>query len=225
VATYVLVHGAFTGSWIWDRVIPLLRQAGHTVIAPDLPGHGQNLRTGSEAVTLQDYTGCVVEVLDNQRRPVILAGHSLGGLTISQAAEYRPHKVRKLVYLCAFLLKNGQCAFTPEAPALKVLSFSDQALKDINYGDCTDEDFNFIKSRLVPMPERPGLTPLSLSAENFGRVPRVYITCLLDRAILPEKQREMYTALPCEKVIEMNTSHSPMISAPADLARHLISLA
>ena len=59
---------------------------------------------------------------------------------------------------------------------------------------------------------------------NFGRVPRVYIECALDNAVAPEFAREMYTALPCAEVIEMQTGHSPFLSAPEELARILDGL-
>ena len=65
---------------------------------------------------------------------------------------------------------------------------------------------------------------MSTSKKNFGSVRRMYIACLQDKAIIPEFQKKMYTELPCEKVIAMNTSHSPFLSAPRELANHLIFL-
>ena len=66
---------------------------------------------------------------------------------------------------------------------------------------------------------------MRISDENFGRVPRVYIECSLDNAVAPEFAREMYTALPCAEVITMQTGHSPFVSAPDELTRHLDALA
>jgi pimeloyl-ACP methyl ester carboxylesterase len=66
---------------------------------------------------------------------------------------------------------------------------------------------------------------VTTTAANFGRVPRVYIECLQDRTIGPAAQKQMYTALPCEKVITLNTSHNPYLSAPESLANHLLALA
>ncbi|MFH1490798.1 MAG: alpha/beta hydrolase, partial [Pseudomonadota bacterium] len=60
--------------------------------------------------------------------------------------------------------------------------------------------------------------------ENFGRVPRVYMTALFDRAVTPEMQKKMFTALPCQQVMSLNTGHSPFFSAPGELVRHLTSL-
>ena len=80
------------------------------------------------------------------------------------------------------------------------------------------------KSLLVSQAAAPLATPVSTTPDNFGRVPRIYIPCLSDRAITPPFQEKMYSNLPCEKVITMNTSHSPFLSAHEELAGHLLSL-
>src|SRR5215472_7271788 len=104
--TLVLVHGGGHGAWAWDKVVPLLHEQGHRVIAPNLPGHGDGRPIGHQ--TLATYTQRIIEYLDDEPEPVILVGHSMGGLTISQVAEERPDKISALVYLAAFLLGNGQ---------------------------------------------------------------------------------------------------------------------
>src|SRR5215471_8421479 len=107
MSRYILVHGAWHGRWCWDQVVPLLRQAGHQVETLDLPGHGQD-RTPILEVTLAAYTKRVCETLDAQAEPVILVGHSMGGIVITQVAEERPEKIQTLVYLTAFLVQNGE---------------------------------------------------------------------------------------------------------------------
>jgi hypothetical protein len=79
------------------------------------------------------------------------------------------------------------------------------------------------KSLLVPQGAAPLAVPLRTSEERFGRIPRVYIECLRDRAISPSFQKDMYTAVPCRNVISMDTSHSPFFSAPEELVAHLTS--
>ena len=110
MSTYVLVHGAWHGSWCWEKVVPLLKQAGHQVEPLDLPGHGQD-KTPICEITLAAYTKRVCETLDAQAEPVILVGHSMGGIVITQIAEERPEKIQRLVYLTARLLQNGQSLF------------------------------------------------------------------------------------------------------------------
>ena len=237
MGTYVLIHGAWHGAWCWKKVIPLVEKEGHKVLAPDLPGHGKDKRPIAD-ITLQAYTDRVCQILDEQSDPVTLVGHSMGGAVITQTAEYRPDKISKLVYVTALLLQNGEFLLQhaePDTGALvlpNLIMSEDQsyatikkeALKEVFYADCSDEDVEFAKSRLVPQAAAPFATPVSTTEENFGRVPRVYITCLRDKAISPSIQEKLYKALPCEKVISMDTSHSPFFSAPEELAKHLLSV-
>lgn len=236
MSIYILVHGAWHGSWCWNKVANILEQAGHKVIAPDLPSHGDD-RTPISEVTLQSYSDRVCEVVKVQIEPVILVGHSMGGIVISQAAEQCPDKIEKLVYLCAFLLKNGESALKmePDLDSLLLpniimsedrsyITIKDEFVKDIFYGDCSAEDVRKFKSQLVPEAITPANTPLCITAWNFGRLQRVYIECLQDRAISISFQREMQAVLPCQQVITMDTSHSPFFSNPEALATHLISL-
>lgn len=237
MSTFVLVHGAWHGSWCWDKIIPLLRKEGHKVEAPDLPGHGRD-KTPIPEISLQAYTDHVCQILDAQPEPVILVGHSMGGVVITQAAEYRPEKIKILVFLTAFLPQNGESLLQlaggdTEALVLPNLIMAedqsyatvrDESIKEAFYGDCSDEDVKRAKSLLVPQAAAPFATPVNTSKERFGSVRRVYISCLRDKAISPALQEKMYKALPCEKVISMDTSHSPFFSAPEGLVGHLLSL-
>ena len=82
-------------------------------------------------------------------------------------------------------------------------------------------------ARLLLQPEAmaPLGTPIHTTPENFGRIPRVYIECLRDNAVTPAFQKEMYSVVPCQRVISMETDHSPFFSEPEELVSHLISIA
>jgi pimeloyl-ACP methyl ester carboxylesterase len=237
VGTYVLIHGAWHGSWCWDKIVPLLEMRGHKAVAPDLPGHGTDKSPVSE-VSLQAYVDRVVKILDAQSEPVVLVGHSMGGIVISQAAEYRPEKVKTLAYLSAFLLRDGESLLQiaqedEDALVLPNLvmaddqssaTVKDEALGEAFYGGCSVEDVARAKSLLVPQAAAPFATPVHTTTENFGRVPRIYIECRRDRAISPSAQKRMYTALPCQRVVSMDTSHSPFFSASEELLAHLTAI-
>ena len=88
MTTFVLVHGASHGSWCWDKVVPLLEAQGHQAVAVDLPGNTYcEFDIPAAQVNLDTYANHVCRVLDRLGEPVVLVGHSLGGLTITQAAE------------------------------------------------------------------------------------------------------------------------------------------
>lgn len=243
MTTFVLVHGASHGSWCWDKVVPLLEAQGHDAIAVDLPGNTYGeFDVPANQVTLDTYVKHVCKVLDQLDEPVVLVGHSLGGLTITQAAEYRPDKIRSLVYLTALLLESGQ-ASRPVASRdpqdvrrglerdswtvsldLATVLFHEDSLRSRFYNDCSDDDFVWAKSMLVPQPSGPMMDPLQTTAGNFGRVPKVYIECVLDGAISHDHQKRMQTKVPCDRSIAINTGHSPFLSAPQELAGHLVSI-
>jgi hypothetical protein len=143
--------------------------------------------------------------------------------------------VRGLVYLAAFLLPTG--VSPPEVmrtdtesglnAALVVdrqrgtVSVRPAALRDVFYGDCSDEDVAWAVARVVPEPLRPPMTPPAPATSATpapNAVPRFYIETLEDRALGPAAQRRMYTALPCRKVYSLATSHSPFLAAPRELA-------
>jgi pimeloyl-ACP methyl ester carboxylesterase len=237
MSTYVLIHGSWHGAWCWYKIIPLLEQAGHKAIALDLPGHGRDW-TAARDVSMQSYVESVCNILDAQPEPVILVGHSRGGIVISQAAEHRPEKIRTLVYLAAFLIPNGEAMLPTALSDTESLIVSNlvvneeqgyymlkaEAFREALYADCSEEDVALATALLTPEPNAPVAMPMHITQEHFGRIPRMYIETLRDRGVSPSLQKKMYTALPCQMVMSMETSHSPFFSAPQELVRHLTSL-
>ena len=187
-------------------------------------------------LSMQDYADRVVRRVGEQAELVILVGHSIGGIVVSLVAEARTDRVRKLVYLTGFL-EDGKTLLSvaendEEAIVLPNLvpsedgsSFTMRNVKDVFYGDCSDEDVERAEPRLVPEPASAFTTPISVTEDSFGRVPRAYIECVRDQAIGITAQRKMHERLRCETVVSMGTSHSPFFSAPEELAGHLASLA
>ena len=238
MSTFVLIHGSWHGGWCWDRLVPLLEGAGHRVLAPDLTSLGDDPTPPGE-VTLQTWTEAVGRLLDAEPEPVVLVGHSRGGIVVSQLAEERPEQVASLVYLAAFLLQDGetliQVAQTDtESLILPNLTVDEEAgchtiapamAPDIFYNESPPAAIERALPLLRPEPNAPTFTPLRLTPGNFGRVPRGYIHTLRDRAIGPALQKRMIAAQPCREVITLDTDHSPFYSMPQELAAHLIAVA
>jgi pimeloyl-ACP methyl ester carboxylesterase len=225
--TFVLIHGAWHGGWCWGRVAPLLEAEGHTVIAPDF-----------QDATLEASVDRVLGILDTLPGPAIVIGHSMGGAVASQAAEYRPEKTALLVYLCAYLLGDGESLAGAArrdngsesresivvSPDRAQMTLAGERVNEIFYAGCSEADAAWARARLLPQATAPWRARLSLSPERFGRVPRVYIECLRDRAISPAFQREMYTAMPCRAVFTLDAGHMPHICAPRQVADLLLEL-
>jgi pimeloyl-ACP methyl ester carboxylesterase len=238
MATFLLVHGAWHGGWCWHRVAALLESKGHEVIAPDLPGHG-NDRTPTARVTLKSYTDRVCEIAGGQPEPVILVGHSMGGVAITQAGEDCPESIRSLVYLCAFLPRNGDSLTTwaSEDSESKVnpasleigpdgtTVFKRECAREAFYMQCSDEDIAFAQARLVAQSPAPISTPVKTTPGRWGRIARDYIECARDRAITLKLQRAMQKESPCRQIFSIDTDHSPFFSRPRELAEVLDRIA
>lgn len=237
MANFVLIHGSWHGAWCWYQIVPRLLAVGHRAVAPDMPAHGRDWRTHKE-VTLEDYVTRAAEAIRSQPGPTIVVAHSRGGIVASRLAELYPERVAKLVYLAAFLLPDGHrvLEYAQQDSGSRVRDNLDvnaeqgwdmlrrDAFREVLYEDCSDADIALCESLLTPEPLAPTLTPLKLSAERYGRVPRVYIELTRDRAVSPALQRRMYTAMPCETVMRIDSSHSAYFSAPDELASRLDSL-
>jgi pimeloyl-ACP methyl ester carboxylesterase len=102
----VLVHGAFANATVWGHVAARLRAAGHEATAVDLPGRpGAPMEPAS--VTLDMHRDAVIRVLRALGRPAVLVGHSFAGIVAAAAAEQAPEAVCALVFVAAYLPKNG----------------------------------------------------------------------------------------------------------------------
>jgi pimeloyl-ACP methyl ester carboxylesterase len=234
MSTFLLIHGAWHGAWCWYKLVPRLEKMGHSVIAPDLPSLGRD-RTPVNRVTLASWREHVCRILDTLPEPVVLVGHSRGGIVISEVAEHRPKRIRKLVYLSAFLPRDGECLFDLAklaedslVPPNMVMSedktsstVRDEVLRDAFYGECSADDVALARLCLQPEPTVPLATPVKLTDANYGTVPRVYVECLRDRAVTPPLQKRMQAALPCQQVLSIDTDHSPFFSRADELAAHL----
>jgi pimeloyl-ACP methyl ester carboxylesterase len=119
MATFVLVHGAWHGSWCWARVRRALQAKGHEVFTPSLTGVGERSHLLSPQINLSTHIEDVVGLMTwEDLQNVVLCGHSYGGLVVTGAADRVPERIASLVYLDAFVPKDGQSLYgflPPEA--------------------------------------------------------------------------------------------------------------
>ena len=110
---FVLVHGAWGGAWVWDATAEILRAAGHRVHAVDLTGLGARGHLGGLGVNLTTHISDVTATLvAHQLSEVVLVGHSYGGMVITGAADREADRIAALVYLDAFLPRDGDSLFS-----------------------------------------------------------------------------------------------------------------
>lgn len=240
MASFVLIHGSWHGGWCFDRVRSVLEAAGHEVVAPDLPGMGGD-EAELRAVTLAGWAEFAVGLCRTATQtPVVLAGHSRGGLVVSQAAEIAPDAMDGLVYICAMMLPNGmsRAGFksvenpNPAFDAIVAPVFDgagtvvDATRAAGIFAQKTPPEIAATAlARLVAEPAGPRSTPLDLSAGRFGPLPRTYIECTEDKTIPIVSQRRMQALVPGAQVMSLDTDHSPYLSQAEDLAQLLMRVA
>lgn len=231
MARFVLVHGAFSGAWIWEPLAKELRDAGHTVDTFDLPGLGDD-QTPPEDVTLERCATRLVDVLNSNPEPAIVCGNSMGGVIAAQGAALARGRVTALVYMAAFIPRNGQSLLdltklpegatdqvqanlVIEGPAARMPA---EASKMALYADCADEVARWAISKQRPQALAPFATPVSIPEGALDGIPRFYVVCTRDRAIPEALQRRMIREHGCDMVVELETDHTPHLSQTKSLA-------
>src|ERR1700749_3887557 len=121
-ATFVLVHGAWHGGWCWRRVADQLRAGGHTVFTPTLTGLGERSHLLRAGIDLKTHITDGVNVMKwESLSDVVLCGHSYGGMVISGVAEQMAPAIRSIVFLDAFVPRNGEAIRDVTGPAIHEL--------------------------------------------------------------------------------------------------------
>jgi len=238
----LLLHGAWHDSRCWDTVADALRNAGHRVYTPDLPGHGKD-STPLARITLNSYASAVIELLDQINEPVILAGHSMAGMVVAQCSSLRPALIRDAVYLCAYLPRDGESLFDlislnrSHEPFVAIelamqmsadkrsCSIADSDIIALFYSRTDPELAELAKSRFAVQATLPLAAKVKLAAESFDQVPRTYISCTQDKVIPLHHQRRMVTRQACRTLLQIDSDHSPFYSAPAELTALLAAIA
>lgn len=231
--TFVLVHGAWSGQYAWAAVRLLLEEAGHRVVAFDLPGHADD-QTPLEQLTLATYVAATIRRMEAEAGKVVLGGHGLAGMIMSQVAELIPDRIAQLVYLCAYLPRDGQCVFDfrdPDsrllpnlvvAPDRRTVTVKPEAIVPIFAADCAPSIQALILARHRPEPLAPFYAPVRLTEANFGRVPKSYLETLHDVAISTRLQRQMLVATgTVAHLTALDCGHSPFFARPREVAAFL----
>jgi pimeloyl-ACP methyl ester carboxylesterase len=233
----VLIHGACHGAYCWELVAPLLLDMGYHLSAPDLPGLGHD-RTPIESITLQSYIDRAVQAVKAAAEPVLLVGHSMGGTVSCGAAEAIPEQLGRVVFIAGGLPLDGEAVVdvqphitesgepsgleqTHASSVENAIEFEIGPNGEPFYNTCSSEVVRRAAARLRPQPIAPWKTPLRLTPDRFGAVPKTYIVCKQDRALPASVQHFLCARTPGIRKREIDTDHSPFYSDPEGLAAML----
>ena len=232
---FAFVHGMSHGAWCWAAVQARLERAGHATLAVDLPGHGRRAHERRRA-SVAGYARAVADALALAGFDrAIVVGHSMGGLVIPRVAELAPARVAHLVFLAAVVLPHGGSLLdtqipAPARPLLRGLAVSGGGA--VQYPAAVEHarwmsglppgDARVVEAltRLTPQPFRPCAERVDMRRFYAMAVPRTYIRCLRDAAVLPA-QALAYAARLGVRPVDLDSDHVPMLSAPDALARIL----
>ncbi|KAM1794429.1 hypothetical protein ACFX11_034908 [Malus domestica] len=243
---FVLVHGSCFGAWSWYKLVTLVRSSGHNVTALDLAASGVDPQQAKNLRSISDYLKPLRDFMEAIDGKVILVGHSLGGLAISQAMERFPDKISVAVFVTALM----------PGPALNISSLNKESFRrqdsllDSRYtydqgpsnppttlifgplylvsrvyqlSPIEDVALGSMLMRPIRLFSEEDLSKkLKLTNENYGSVNRVYVISEGDLVGKKDFQRWMIKKNRPNNVVEITGSdHMVMISKPLELWLHL----
>ena len=233
--TFVLVHGAWHDGSAWDPTVRHLESRGQRAFAPTIAGHG---KSAPRNVNHAQCTESIVRsIVDRSLRDVVLVGHSFGGTVICKVAEEIPERIKRLVFLNAFVLKDGN-SLMDESPPHYVELFDRLAKESADHtvmipfpiwresfvNDADIETAKWTYAQLSPEPYQPCTDKLDLKNFYSLQTPRSFINCTEDIALPPGEwgwHPRMSSRLGLHRLVQMPGSHEVIYTNPGGLAEKI----
>ena len=215
----VLVHGLWADGSSWSKVIPILKDAGHKVIAVQLPLH-----------SLADDVSTVKRAIDLVGGPTILVGHSFGGFTITNAA-YNNQNVTGLVYVSAFAPDEGESTanfvdVSTLPPGLLVTDNGGFAyLNPEMFHGAFIQDANVTEAETLAVVQKPAHQSLFIEPSGppaWKQLPTWFEVSEGDHIIPPDVQRN-FTERMNATTISLNSSHASLVTHPDEIAELILN--
>ncbi len=232
MSTFVLVHGAWHGSWCWKRVRKALQELGHEVFTPTLTGVGERAHLLSPQVNLNTHIADVVNLIQwEELSDVVLCGHSYAGCVVSGVADSIPECIGALVYLDAFVLKSGQSLHDALPPPMRDAQLEQAARNaegwrvppipaeafQVNAGD-----LDWVNRQCTVQPLATFQQPLYLTGdiENIENV-----AFILASGWSPSPFPAFYEEAKTKgwRTVAMECGHDVMLDLPEELTRELVA--
>jgi pimeloyl-ACP methyl ester carboxylesterase len=241
MSTYLLVHGAWHSGRCWDRVVPLLAEAGHRVLAPSLTGYGDKAHLLGPEVGLDTHVDDIVGlILAEDLTEVVLVGHSYAGLVVSSVAHRVPERIAHLVYVDAMVPRDGETAVDVMPVSQHLIDLARTSgdgwrvppLPELPppaglFGVTDPDDIAWLRSMASDHPVRCLQQPVRLDNPAALTIPQAHVHCVTGvpegfaRRPVPAVQPNGDPAV----VWELPTGHDCMVTMPAELTALLLRAA
>lgn len=232
MSTFVLVHGAWHGSWCWKRVRRALQAQGHEVFTPTLTGVADRAHLLSPQVNLDTHITDVVNLIRwEELSDVVLCGHSYGGCVVSGVADRIPDRIGALVYLDAFVLENGQSLHDTLPPAMRATQL-EQALQNgegwkvppipAEAFHVNVQDRDWVNRQCTMQPLATFQQPLHLTGE-IAKIKN--ITFILGVGYSPSPFPPFFEKAKTKgwKTVALKCGHDVMLDLPEELTREFLA--
>ena len=223
----ILIPGFWLDASSWQGVTPALEQAGHTLHPVTLPGL-ESVDADRSGIGLADHIDAVVRLVERLPRAVALVGHSGGGAVAQGVADRLPDRVRRIVFVDAAPLPEGDC-INDELPVVgDEIPLPDWSVFGPSLTDLDDELRAQFRARAVPQPVRVATDPLRLHDDRRHDVPVTIISCEVPSTAIAEWLaagepwvREL-ARMKHVDYVDLPTGHWPQFTKPAELSRVLV---
>jgi pimeloyl-ACP methyl ester carboxylesterase len=231
MVTFVLVHGSCHGGWCWKKLSPLLIRNGHNVYTPTLTGLGERSHLVNRSIGLDTHILDIIQVLEYEDlSEVILVGHSYGGLVIGGATEKVPDRIRRLIFLDAYIPQDNKSAFDV-IPGLETI-YNERRLKEQGkewlvesytpeeFGVTNPEDIKWMRTRLSPMTRHTHDQPIRIINARAKSLSKSFV-CFSEFGHSQFNSQQSDTHWDYH---ELMRGHDAMITAPKELSELLGSI-
>jgi len=230
--TFLVCHGAWSAGWAWKKMHPLMQAAGHRLVTPSYTGLGERAHLAHPSIDLETHIEDVLSVIKYEDlRDIVLLGHSYGGLVATGVADRARDRVTQLIYLDAFVPRDGQSLFDLNESGRRPLQ---EAAKNSDGWhvppmppprDTAPADVEWLTARRVDMPIKCFETKLKLQ-NGEPTLPRSYIYAT---RITPADTFGQFAKRAKNEAgwryHEIDASHSPNVTAPQALMALLEKIA
>ena len=227
MTTFLLLHGAYQGSWIWQRVAAPLRKAGHRVLAPTLDGCAERRHQIRPGITTETHAAEVADLLFfEDLRNVVLVGTSTGGMVLCRTAELARERIGRIVFADALALMNGESL--PD-----IVTRRNVETTDVATGPSREDAANRLFADLDPATrawtlERYCLHPIAamtapVKLDNFWDQSWQTTVIWCRHSANPPQAHQRRTAERLHgRWLELDTGHYPMLTAAEELAQQIM---